>query len=384
MTAPLREGNRVDLLDSGAEYFPALTAAIESAMQEIFLETYIYAEDATIDGVTDALARAARRGVAVRIVIDGFGTRDMSPRYRNLLAEAGATVLTYRPPLWRQPVRGLRRMHRKLALVDLRVAFIGGINLIDDWNTPDEIPPRYDYAVRVEGPVVADVARAAWHLWAITSYATFRRRQARRPEPMPIPPAAGTVRARFLIRDNVANRRDIENAYLAAIDGARANILLAMAYFLPSTRVHTALAAAAKRGVAVRIMFQGQSDHLLLKRAGEYLYRRLHKSGIEVIEYHKSFLHTKVAVIDGVWATVGSSNLDPFSLLLSREANLEIFDHGFVERLGASLEAAIRAGGESVTASRVAGLGWWSRMTQWASYRFTRAVIDWLNLAKER
>lgn len=381
MTYPLRDGNRVDLLNSGAQFFPALLAAIDGAQQEVFLESYIYAEDETAARVTAALAAAARRGVAVRIMVDGFGARDMPDRYRAALAAAGAELQVYRPPLWWEPVRGLRRMHRKITVIDQKLAFVGGINIIDDWNTPHEVPPRYDYSVRIAGPLVFDVAGATWHLWSIVSYAALRRRASRATLPSPAP--AGGVRARLLVRDNLAHRRDIEHAYLGAICGAQSSILLAMAYFLPSTQVYNALAAAARRGVKVRILLQGPSDHAMLKRASEFLYRRLHLASIDVVEYRKSFLHAKVAVIDGAWATVGSSNLDPFSLLLSREANVEIHDAAFATQMEAQIDAAIRDGGEAITADTLSRFGWFVRLKQWASYRFARGMIDWLNLAKK-
>lgn len=381
MTYPLRDGNRVDLLNSGAQFFPALLAAIDGAQQEVFLESYIYAEDETAARVTAALAAAARRGVAVRIMVDGFGARDMPDRYRAALAAAGAELQVYRPPLWWEPVRGLRRMHRKITVIDQKLAFVGGINIIDDWNTPHEVPPRYDYSVRIAGPLVFDVAGATWHLWSIVSYAALRRRASRATLPSPAP--AGGVRARLLVRDNLAHRRDIEHAYLGAIRGAQSSILLAMAYFLPSTQVYNALAAAARRGVKVRILLQGPSDHAMLKRASEFLYRRLHLASIDVVEYRKSFLHAKVAVIDGAWATVGSSNLDPFSLLLSREANVEIHDAAFATQMEAQIDAAIRDGGEAITADTLSRFGWFVRLKQWASYRFARGMIDWLNLAKK-
>ena len=374
-------GNRIDLLRSGGEYFPAILAAIDGATRAIFLEAYIYAEDATAEAVTGALAAAARRGVAVHLLVDGFGSREMSPRYQQTLNAAGVELLVYRRPLWWQPVRGLRRMHRKLLVADSAWAFVGGINIIDDWNTPHEVPPRFDYAVRIAGPLVEEVAQAAAHLWTVAAFATLHHRPRR--APLAPPPAAGTTRACFLVRDNLGHRRDIEYAYLDAIEGARSYILISIAYFLPTRRIYDALSAAGARGVRVTILLQGPSDHPLLKRAGEFQYRRLHAAGVQIFEYHKSFLHAKVAVIDDSWATVGSSNLDPFSLLLSREANVAIIDPEFAAGLRASLEGAIAAGATAVTAEQFRRLGARTRIMQWLSYRFTRMVIDWLNLARK-
>ncbi|MFY9315773.1 MAG: phospholipase D-like domain-containing protein, partial [Burkholderiales bacterium] len=173
-------GNRLALLRSGEQYFPALAAAIDAARTEIFLETYIYADDETGSLIADALARAAARGVATRLLIDGYGARDFAPRFRAALESAGAEVLVFRPqvspwPFWKQKSR-LRRMHRKLASIDGAVAFVGGINVIDDFHTPHPSPPQFDYAVRIEGPLVAQVRAAAARLWARVSWATFGRR----------------------------------------------------------------------------------------------------------------------------------------------------------------------------------------------------------------
>src|SRR5512134_1758005 len=159
------DGNRLTLLRNGEQYFPALVEAIDAARVEVFLETYIFADDETGSLVADALARSAARGVATHLLIDGYGAKDFAPRFRRMLAEAGAEVLVFRPqvspwPFWKQRGR-LRRMHRKLASVDGRVAFVGGINIIDDFDSPDVSLPRYDYAARIEGPLALRVRAEA-------------------------------------------------------------------------------------------------------------------------------------------------------------------------------------------------------------------------------
>ena len=171
-------GNRLLLLRNGEEYFPALVAAIDAAAAEVFLETYIFADDETGSLVADALARAAARGVAVHLLLDGFGAREFAPRFRAVLRQSGAEVLVFRPQIspWTLRRGRLRRLHRKLACVDGRIAFVGGINVIDDYDTPDQTPPRYDYAVRIEGPLTTRVRAASARLWAQVSWATFRRR----------------------------------------------------------------------------------------------------------------------------------------------------------------------------------------------------------------
>ena len=408
-----RDGNQIALLNSGREYFPALLTALQNAQHEIFLETYIFSGDATATAVVERLCAAAARGVRVQVLVDGFGARDMPESYRERLARSGVRLQEYRRPVLWQPVRGLRRMHRKLAVIDgapseaagaggalaasavagdapapgalaaSAVAFVGGINIIDDWNTPDEVPPRFDYAVAVQGPLVADIRAAAWHLWRVTALARLRaplvpRQPARRRrEAVPVDAAtAGGMRAALAVRDNLLHRTAIEDAYLDAIGGARRHILLACGYFLPSRRFFRVLRTAARRGVAVTVLLQGPSDHPLMKAAAQSLYRRLLGSGINVVEYNKSFLHAKVAVIDDSWATVGSSNIDPFSLLLAREANLVVADRAFAQQLRASLEGAIAAGGTRVTSASLAQAGWLARSVQWLAYRFARIVVD--------
>ena len=161
-------GNRLTLLRNGEQYFPELVRAIDAAAREVFLETYIFADDETGSLVADALARAAARGVAVHLLLDGFGARDFAPRFRAMLQNAGAQVLVFRPKISPLSLRRnrLRRMHRKLASVDASMAFVGGININDDFDAPGQAPPRYDYAVRVQGPLCAEVQNEAARLWA--------------------------------------------------------------------------------------------------------------------------------------------------------------------------------------------------------------------------
>jgi cardiolipin synthase len=387
-------GNRLTLLRNGEEYFPALVAAIDAAAREVFLETYIFADDETGSLVADALARAAARGVAVRLLLDGFGARDFAPRFRRMLVEAGAQVLFFRPdirpwPIRRRPVR-LRRMHRKLASIDGRVAFVGGINIIDDYDTPGHKPPRYDYAVRIEGPLVAQVRAEAARLWMRVSWATLGRRwpgwqmfERLDPDPPPAAAQADGQLAALVVRDNLRHRHDIELAYLEEIATARSDILIACAYFFPGRRFRQALAAAAARGVRVSLLLQGRVEYALLHYASRALYGRLLGAGIRIYEYHKSFLHAKVAVFDDAVACVGSSNIDPFSLLLAREANVFVRDRRFAQELRASLEQAMRDGARRVPLRSWRRLPLTTRLAIWFGYRLARLVMAFYGYGRE-
>ncbi|MBS0336283.1 MAG: cardiolipin synthase ClsB [Proteobacteria bacterium] len=336
-------GNRLTLLRNGEQYFPALVGAIDAARREVFFETYIFADDETGSLVADALARAAARGVAVHVTVDGFGARDFAPRFRAMLEEAGAQVLVFRPKISPLTLRRnrLRRMHRKLVVVDALCAFVGGINILDDFDAEGRAPPRYDYAVRIEGPLVHDVWHAAASLWARLAWLHFRRRWPLRGKASPVCEPLGTQSAALVVRDNFRHRRDIELGYLEQIAAAKGEVLIAVAYFLPGRRFRRALVEAAQRGVRVVLLVQGISDHPVMHYASRALFGSFLEAGIEIHEHAESELHAKVAVFDGVVACVGSSNIDPFSLLLAREANVFVSDGRFASSLRASVFEAI-------------------------------------------
>jgi cardiolipin synthase len=378
-------GNRIGLLRTGAEYFPALEAACDAAASEIYLETYIFEDDATGQRVAAALARAARRGVVVHVMIDGFGSKDLGEEFLDALRSAGVRVLKYRPDIspWTLRRERLRRLHRKIMVVDARVAFVGGINIIDDMHTPKQVPPRFDYAVRVEGPLLAEIHQSVARLWVLVTWTQFGRR--RRAHSIAVQAQrCGTQRAAFVIRDNFRHRKDIENGYLDAIAGAGSEVLIANAYFFPGISFRRALIEAAARGVRVVLLLQGRVEYMLLHYASRALYRYFLDAGVEIYEYHRSFLHAKVAVVDRRWATVGSSNIDPMSLLLAREANVMIDDAGFACDLRASLAEAMELGAERVLPQSWQHQTLTVRILTWICYEFVRFMTGWSSYGRAR
>jgi cardiolipin synthase len=369
-------GNRLTLLRSGTEYFPALEAAIGAAERELYLEAYIYRDDATGQRITAALCEAGRRGVQVHVLIDGFGSQELSAAMRSRLADANVQLSIFRPnrSLFNLRRHRLRRMHRKLAVIDGKVAFIGGINIIDDHDVPGEGPPRYDYAVRIEGPLLAPIQREMERLWNKLAWLSLRKRPLESPAPVD-DATKGTQRAALVVRDNYPHRTDIEHAYLGAIYAAKDEIIIANAYFFPGRRFRQALIHAAGRGVQVTLLLQGRVEYLLQHYASRALYGTLLDAGIAIHEYHQSYLHAKVAVFDGKLATVGSSNIDPFSLLLAREANLFIDDAGFAQELRRSLHEALENGSLVVARNRWKMQSHWRRLPIWISYGVARFLI---------
>jgi cardiolipin synthase len=367
----------VRLLENGEQYFPALREAIDRAEREIFLQSYIFEADGTGRSIAAALVRAAARGVVVRVIVDGFGGRSFVASLMPLLLKDGVQVLIYRRELRLLSLRRhrLRRLHRKLVVIDGCEAFVGGINIIDDFEPNGPAHPRYDYAVHVQGPILAPILASAHRLWRLLAWASFRRRRAL---PLVAPAqtgVAGDIRAAFVVRDNLRFRHAIEDAYLQAIDGARGEILIANAYFFPGRRFRQALIDAAGRGVRVTLLLQGVADHPLQRYATRALYPYFMKNGIRLFEYQLSQLHAKVAVVDGHWATVGSSNIDAFSLLLAREANVVVEDGAFAAELRASLERAIHGGAQELIPSEWRRLPLLQRILNWTSYQIVRLAI---------
>ena len=369
----LVDGHTLTLLHNSEEYFTHLLAAIESASRSIYLETYIYAADATGRKFSDALQRAAKRGVAVHLLLDGYGSAEFSQHWLDEMLAANIEVLWFRKEVGRFSFRRhhLRRLHRKLALVDERIAFVSGINISDDFPNRAIVAPRLDYAVEVQGDTVGQIHASMQRLWMLVSWTNFRR-QREHAKPRSVQADAAQPKVVFLVRDNLGHRRDIEHAYLAAIAAAQREIIIANAYFLPGVRLRRALLDAARRGVRVTLLLQGRVEYRLQHYATLALYDELLIAGVEIYEYHISFLHAKVAVVDGYWATVGSSNIDPFSLWLAREANLEVRDAGFAEALRTSLLQEIEHGAQLVSHSAWRGYGLWQRLLMRVSYAVVR------------
>lgn len=365
-------------MQGGAEFFPALVDAIDTSVQEVRLETYIFNFDATGEMVAAALQRAALRGVAVYLVVDAIGTPRVPNDWIQRFAEAGVRWHHF-SPLGRWglliPV-GWRRLHRKLCVVDARVAFCGGINILDDYVDPTYgvlESPRFDFAVQVTGPLVDDAHRVVVQFWErlqITRQLENLKFEGARQtwksstlSARPTVPASWTrmparhsgMSAMLVLRDNLRNRNRIERAYRKAIGDAREEVLIASAYFLPGGKLRRALIHAARRGVRVRLLLQGRYEYFMQYHGARPVFGVLLAAGVEIHEYSAGFLHAKVAVVDGRWATVGSSNLDPLSLLLAREANVVVDDAPFAQALRTSLITAMETQGVQLDAQAYAG-----------------------------
>jgi len=378
------EGNDIRLLENGEEYFPRVFACIACAQRDVVLETFILFEDKVGLQLHEALVAAARRGVQVDVTIDGWGSPDLSEQFLGSLAEAGVRVHVFdpgpRPFGWRP--NALRRMHRKIVVVDGSTAFVGGLNYSADHLADYGPEAKQDYAVEIRGPLVAEIHRACHTALAEgqryqregRQWWRWRKQLRATPEQLP---AAGGASAMLVVRDNRQHRDDIEQHYRIAIRGARQRVVIANAYFFPGYRLLSELRRAARRGVDVRLVLQGEPDMAIVKTAGSTLYPHLLRAGVRIYEYCQRPLHGKVALVDDRWATVGSSNLDPLSLALNLEANVMIRDRAFNHELYSRLNLLMCSSCSEVTLEMIGNQKGWTLARSFLAYHFTRRYPGW-------
>ena len=376
MDTPHANGS-LRLLENGEAFFPRVFEAIAGARREVLVETFILFEDKVGLALQRHLIEAAARGVRVELTVDGYGSPGFSPGFVAALADAGVRMRAFDPhrPLLGMRMHVFRRLHRKLVVVDGERAFVGGINFSADHLDDFGPEAKQDYAVEVEGPAVATIR--GFMLDALRGDGTG---EGWRP-----PRSAGAADrdgpdARFVVRDNRGRSRAIEREYRAAIRGARREVLLANAYFFPGYGFLRDLRRAARRGVDVTLVLQGEPDTKIARTGARMLYRHLAGAGVRVHEYCRRPFHGKVGVIDGEWATVGSSNLDPLSLSLNLEANVVARDAEFAGRLRERLLRLLRDDCRPVDDSRMPPERWWHALTRPLLFHCLRRFPAWAGL----
>lgn len=377
-----REGNDVKLLINGEEFFPRVFECIRNAKEEILLETFIVYEDEVGNQLQRELIAAAQRGVSIDITVDDYGTWDLSQEFTDALTAAGVRLHIFdpQPKLWGVRLNIFRRLHRKLVVIDRKIAFVGGINFSVDHLIRSGEKAKQDYAVEVLGPVVADIHQTCMLLLLRASSRKERRhyiQNARASEP----PVAGDVKVLMVERDNGRHSRDIERQYLLAARLAQKRLVIANAYFFPGYRLLRELRRAAQRNVEVILILQGQPDMPWVTALSRLLYNYLLRAGVKVYEYCQRPLHGKVALMDDKWTTVGSSNLDPLSLSLNLEANVIIDDKAFNQQLYEHLTDLVENHCRQLNAETVVRGLWWRAPIIFLSFHFLRkfpTIMGWL------
>jgi len=372
-------GNRFRLLENGEEFFPAVFAAIESARHEVLLETFILFQDKVGLALHACLLAAAQRGAQIDVTVDGYGSPDLTAEFVGALTAAGVRFHVFDP---QRRLLGLRtnlfrRMHRKIVVVDGRLAFVGGINYSADHLLDYGPEAKQDYAVQCEGPLVADIHRFARAAIAPVSGPRWRRRRPADTPAEPELPEVGDALALFVVRDNHAHRDDIERHYRIALRAARREVIVANAYFFPGYRLLKEMRHAARRGVQVHLILQGQPDMPIVQVAARMLYDHLLRAGVQIHEYCQRPLHGKVALADDEWATVGSSNLDPLSLALNLEANVIIRDRTFNRALRERLDALMRGRCTQIDPQREMVRSWWRLTASYLAFHVLRHFPAW-------
>lgn len=358
---PWRSGNRFALLLDGPAFFPRMLAAIDAAERQVELELYLVEDGRCSERLVEALCRAAGRGVRVRGLFDAYGAAGLGVALRSRLLEAGVQLRWYNPLRWRRGMRNLHRDHRKLLLVDRRLAYVGGTGSTDEFWLPGEpLSPWHEAMVEIEGPLVGDWQQLFEHQWQ----ARFSWRPSYQPAPLRLPdcPPAGRGLGRVAYAD-AAQHRDILQSLVRALRGAKRRVWLATPYFLPTWKVRRALRRAAARGVEVRLLLTGRhTDHPPVRFAGQRYYPRLLRAGVRIFEYQPRFLHLKMVLVDD-WVSVGSCNFDHWNLRFNLDANLEALDPGLTAAVAASFARDFAVSAE-VTLADWRARPWWRRLQQ--------------------
>ena len=359
----------ITVLREGAETFPAMLAALTAAKRSICLEVYILAADHTAQRFKDILIERARAGIAVRILYDAVGSFGLAASWFDELREVGAQIVAFNPiAVWRRRFRLSHRDHRKIIVVDDEVAFLGGLNIADEYaSKADGGKGWHDMHCRVRGPAVLDLARLFRRTWISTDGAPYLAPG----RPSKAPDGPGSSYARVIENTKLRQRGAFRRAYIHVIKRAQRSVMIKNAYFLPERGVRRALTLAVKRGVQVRIIVPGSSDVKMVQYASDYILRRLAKAGVEILHWQGSMMHAKTAVVDGSWSTIGSYNFDAQSRLNNLEVTLEVLD----PVVGTEMISQFDRDRESCTRYDEAAwlrLPWYRKILAWVGYRMRR------------
>jgi len=326
----IMEGNRVEHLENGDEIFPSMLEAIRSAKKTITFETYIYWSGNVGKEFVEALSERARNGVKVHVLLDWVGSAKMDEAMLDQLRKSGVQVERYHEPHWYNLTRLNNRTHRKLLVVDGRVAFTGGVGIADQWAGHAQDKEHWrDSHFRVEGPAVSEFQAVFLDNW-IKATGQVLHASEYFPELQP----AGNTPAQMFSSSPTGGSESMHLMYLLSIASAQKSILLANSYFVPDELAIDALVAAARRGVKIRIITPGEHiDTEVVRRASRARWGELLEAGIEIYEYQPTMFHCKIMVVDGFLVSTGSTNFDNRSFRLNDEANLNIYDARFAEEM---------------------------------------------------
>jgi cardiolipin synthase len=367
-TGGYTENNTIDLISGGAPFFKALEALIDQSINSLHLQFYIFDDDETGSMVCEVLKRAAKRGVQVYVLLDGYASRSLKSETIKALEEAGVHFRWFQPLFNGNNFFIGRRMHHKVVVADAFHSLVSGVNISNRYNDMPDEPAWLDWATRVSGDASLELHTRCVQMWL---------RQANVPPPKTrLIADVGKCLVRVRINDWARNKNQISKSYIEMFREARSGITIMSSYFMPGRVFRKNLSQAAKRGIRIRVVLTKVSDVLIAKQAERFFYQWLLNRNIEIYEYRKKVLHGKMATCDGQWVTVGSYNFNDLSAYASVELNLDVMDKGFCATAEAALEKIIREDCDRITEQSFdRQTYWWNKATYRVAYALSRFFL---------
>jgi cardiolipin synthase A/B len=365
--------NKAKLIRGGSEYFTLLPKLIGQAQRTVHLQVYIFEDDETGTLVGAALMEAAKRGVKVYLLCDGYASKELSAAFINELHSAGVQFRFYEPLLKSEHFYFGRRMHQKVLVVDAHYGLVGGINISNRYNDTDDDPAWMDWAIFMEGPICGALQKICINLWAKPGQVAMKRSMRHE---LPVIPVTGNSPLRIRRNDWVKSKNQISRSYIDMFKKATSNVIIMSGYFLPGTIIRHHMSRASKRGIDIRVIVAGKSDVKLAKHAERYMYRWLLKRDIQLFEYNKSVLHGKMATRDKKWVTIGSYNVNDISAYASVELNIDVNDPEFANNVQQQLEDIMKNDCVQITEEAYnKKYNFFQRFIQYCSYWLVRIIF---------
>ena len=378
VTSAIPEGYSLNkntrLVRAGNEYFDLLEQLIANAKHSIHFQTYIFEYDETGKRIAKALMQAARRGIKVFMVVDGYASQELTKEHIVKLRESGIYFRFFNPILKSNHFYFGRRLHHKVVLVDGAKCLVGGINIGNHYNNTTENIAWLDWALYTEGPLGRDLVRIC--------EVRIKRNLIKSLNRLVSPPIEidATDKQLHLVRprinDWVRRKKEITNSYVDMLKNAESRVIIISSYFLPGVELRKSLKAATKRGVNIKVILAGISDVSIAKNAERYMYRWLLRNNIEIYEYQRKILHAKLATYDGKWFTVGSYNVNNISAYASVELNLEVLDSNLAMDVEHRLDRIIQTDCIRITEEKyLQNQNLWNRYIQRSAYDIFRVLL---------
>jgi cardiolipin synthase A/B len=376
--------NKVQLIRGGKQYFDLLLQLINQATESIHLQTYIFNDDETGQQIAGALKTAAKRGVVVHLMADGYASKNLSPHFIAALKDAGIHFRFFEPFFKSKQFYFGRRMHHKVFVADGTFAVVGGVNIANRYNDTVAQPAWLDFALFAEGEIAQQLCILCWKTWN-----GFAAKMGITPCEEKLLQFNFTEEEKKMVRmrrnDWVRRKNEISATYIEMFKNAQSHITILCSYFLPGKIVRRLLKNAAKRGVKIKVITAGPSDIMLAKYAERWMYDWLLRNKIDLYEYQPTVLHAKVAVCDSEWLTIGSYNINDISAYASIELNVDVHNANFAKGLEQTLGNIITAACIPITKEKhLQSKNMFKQFIRWCSYEFIRMVFYMLTFYFKR